>query len=726
MNFSLRENMRARRFLAPLLLGALPALRASAQAPAFTPEGVVNGYTTGNQIYPRVAGGDANGDFVIAWESYGQDGSGYGVFGQFFPGLGLLPPQFQASSITTGDQYRPDVATDASGNFVVVWNSPYLFSGAIYGQLFDNTGSPVGSEFSVDVSPIGTFDEVPRVGMAGASGHFAVVWDSNASDGDGIGISGQRFDAAANPLGGHFQVNTYTTGNQRYPSIGADPYGDFVVVWQSAGQDGSGYGVFAQRYDSLGNTVGGEFQVNTYTTGNQAYPSVAMAGNGDFVVVWVSDGQDGDHTGIFGQLFDPSGNRIHGEFRVNTNTTSYQQSPAVAMGPFGDFLVAWTTDAFDPSGDIAGQSFDAGGRPRGTEFTINSHTTGAQGFPSVAFTGAVSGDVAVCWQSDGEDGSQGGVVSRLLLTGATPALAVDQQTVSGSSSNQNGVLEAGETVQVAPAWTNPGTIPILGFAGAASNFTGPAGPVYAIDDASANYGNVNPGATHNCKDLASDDCYLVTVAGTRPASHWDATLLETVIGSVTKTWTLHVGQSFPDVATSNLFYAYIENIFHNGVTGGCGGGDYCPTTSVTRAQMAVFLLKAARGATFVPPPCSGVFGDVTCPSLFADWIEELAAEGITGGCGGGNYCPSNPVTRAQMAAFLLKAEHGSSYTPPACTGMFGDVPCPSLFADWIEQLSVEGITGGCGGGNYCPNNPNTRGQMAVFLVKTFGLLLYGP
>ncbi len=137
--------------------------------------------------------------------------------------------------------------------------------------------------------------------------------------------------------------------------------------------------------------------------------------------------------------------------------------------------------------------------------------------------------------------------------------------------------------------------------------------------------------------------------------------------------------------------------------------------------MAVFLLKSEHGSSYAPPTCHGVFGDVACPSLFADWIEQLAAEGITAGCGGGNYCPTTPVTRAQMAVFLLKAEHGPSYTPPACTGIFGDVTCPSLFADWIEQLAAEGITGGCGGGNYCPNNPNTRGQMAVFLVKTFGM-----
>ena len=137
--------------------------------------------------------------------------------------------------------------------------------------------------------------------------------------------------------------------------------------------------------------------------------------------------------------------------------------------------------------------------------------------------------------------------------------------------------------------------------------------------------------------------------------------------------------------------------------------------------MAVFLLKAKHGPNYVPPSCAGVFPDVACPSPFADWIEQLAAENITAGCAGGNFCPANLVTRAQMAVFLLKTEHGSSYAPPACTGIFGDVACPSPFANWIERLAAEGVTGGCGGGNYCPANPNTRGQMAVFLAKTFGL-----
>ena len=124
---------------------------------------------------------------------------------------------------------------------------------------------------------------------------------------------------------------------------------------------------------------------------------------------------------------------------------------------------------------------------------------------------------------------------------------------------------------------------------------------------------------------------------------------------------------------------------------------FCPTSPVRRDQMAVFLLKIAHGAAYVPPACSGEFGDVPCPGLFANWIEQLAAEGITAGCAGGNYCPNAPVSRAQMSVFLLKVEHGGAYVPPACVSVFGDVVCPSLFAPWIEQLYGEGITAGCAG-----------------------------
>ena len=178
---------------------------------------------------------------------------------------------------------------------------------------------------------------------------------------------------------------------------------------------------------------------------------------------------------------------------------------------------------------------------------------------------------------------------------------------------------------------------------------------------------------------------------------------------------------FLDVPPSHPFHDFVTAVVSNGIAAGTGGGLYGAEAATLRQQMAVFLVKAKHGLCFTPAGCAGVFGDVPCSSPFAPWIEQLAAEGITGGCGGGNYCPDNPVTREQMAVFLLKAEHGPTYVPPPCTGSFGDVACPSLFADWIEQLAAESITSGCGGGNYCPGDANTRGQMAVFLTRTFNL-----
>jgi hypothetical protein len=178
---------------------------------------------------------------------------------------------------------------------------------------------------------------------------------------------------------------------------------------------------------------------------------------------------------------------------------------------------------------------------------------------------------------------------------------------------------------------------------------------------------------------------------------------------------------FLDVPNTNTFYTYVNTLVSNAITAGIGGGLYGVNDNTLRQQMAVFLLKAKHGLCYVPPACTGVFSDVPCPSTFANWIEAMAAEGITGGCGTGIFCPQNPVRRDQMAVFLLKAKHGSSYIPPMCTGIFTDVPCPSTFASWIEQLYHENVTGGCGANIYCPSLPNTRGQMAVFIIKTFNL-----
>jgi len=184
---------------------------------------------------------------------------------------------------------------------------------------------------------------------------------------------------------------------------------------------------------------------------------------------------------------------------------------------------------------------------------------------------------------------------------------------------------------------------------------------------------------------------------------------------------------FADVADDFWAQDHIRRLYTAGITGGCGTTPlrYCPEETVTRAQMAVFLERGIHGSSYSPPAigASTGFGDVPTTYWAAAWIKQLAAEGITGGCGSGNYCPEAPATRAQMAVFLLRSKYGAAYAPPdagASTG-FGDVPPDYWAAPWIKQLVAEGITAGCGTGTYCPESPVTRAQMAVFLVKTFNL-----
>jgi len=187
-------------------------------------------------------------------------------------------------------------------------------------------------------------------------------------------------------------------------------------------------------------------------------------------------------------------------------------------------------------------------------------------------------------------------------------------------------------------------------------------------------------------------------------------------------------QTFGDVPTDNWAYSWINRLYAAGITSGCSTNPllYCPDQSVTRAQMAKFLEKGIHGSAYTSPAGTGnVFVDVSSSYWADNWIENLYADGITSGCVASplSYCPDQTVTRDQMAKFLLKAEHGASYTPPDVGGStgFGDVSISYWAAPWIKQLALEGITSGCGGGNYCPGDPVTRAQMAKFLVLTFNL-----
>jgi hypothetical protein len=417
------------------LLLLVPLLVAPAFAQVTGPEFQVNTYTTGGQRYPSVAS-DAAGNFVVVWQGGSdQDGDSTGIFGQRYESSGaIVGSEFQVNTYTTGVQREPSVAVDGAGNFVVVWQDSGQDgdSGGIFGQRYNSAGAIVGGEFQVN-----TFttegQQFPSV-AADVAGNFVAVWESfGLHDGDSAGIFGQRYDSSGAVVGSEFQVNTYTTDSQRYPSVAADVAGNFVVVWSGDDEDGDSYGIFGQRYDSSGAMVGSEFQVNTYTSDSQREPAVAIDGAGNFVVVWRSvGGQDGSGDGIFGQRFASSGAIVGSEFQVNTWTTSGQRNPSLAGDDAGNFVVVWRSGGSQDGSSygIFGQRYDSAGAMVGSEFQVNTYTTGFQGSASVAADSA--GNFVVAWESaSDQDGSSYGIFAasslpQIVPPATTPVPALDE------------------------------------------------------------------------------------------------------------------------------------------------------------------------------------------------------------------------------------------------------------------------------------------------------------
>jgi hypothetical protein len=714
--------------LSALALALLALATPACQFP-FLPEIAVGTSDTTNSFVDGVAIGK-DGDFVVVWEELDGDRD---ILARRFDRLSVpLDDPFPVNVATASGGEDASIARDASGRSVVVWADGGT---TIWGRRFDADGTPLGDSFQVNTTtPQGTSD--PHV-ASDPSGSFVVAWTwSSAVDDE---IKARRFDSHGAPLADEFPVNAFTTGDQRNGGVAMSPAG-FVVTWAGAGS-GTANGVFARLFDPAGDPLTTDLHVHTAPPADLTEPKTSMDLRGNFVVVW----QEGDdlESHVVGRRYDASGSPQGAVFPVNS-PTFVSFDPKVASDAHGNFVVAWRGTYFPPEVSavlsapagvpfdfVGARLYDIVGNAASDEFQVNEHTTsGYESSPRVSLAG--DGSFVVAWTSyvAGPDD----VVARKTAVRAAPAIPMDpDESVSSSprAAAGNGVFEPGETQVVRTAWANDLASGVASVEGSCLVFSGPPGATYTLNDDAASYDTLVAGQSTNCID--GGDCCSVTVSVpvVRPAQHWDARLQENLSLGIPHTWVVHLGESFPDVPTGHQFYAFIETLFHNEITGGCAGGGYCPANPVTRSQMAVFLLKSKFGSAHIPPPCTGtVFADVPCTGgAFDPWIEELAALGITGGCGPGLYCPGNPVTRQQMAVFLLKTLEGSAYDPPDCAGLFGDVPCTpgAGFSDWIEELYDRGITGGCSMAPllYCPTNPNDRGQMAVFLVKTFGLVLYG-
>jgi len=439
----------------------------------------VNTLPEHNSLYYPMIAVDAQGNFAVSWTSYSDDWDDADVFARRYQDNGTPQgAEFQVNSMVEGVQTTAAITMDSDGDFAVAWTGydENWENPQIYARRYASNASPQGPDFRVNTST-GYEHVYPMVAMD-AEGNFKIAWTRYES-GWPSNIYAMRYNAAGQPQSApyhlpehdvtpEFMVNTYTTNNQSNSDIAMDPDGNFVVVWQSQGQDGSVGSIFAQRYDAQGAAQGDEFQVNTYTTNYQHHPAVAMDATGNFVITWSNSGQNahfmnksniyaqrynaqgipqgsefrvcigtesskrsdvamaangdfvvtwngsgpGDPEGIYAQRYDAQGQNQGEAFRVNTYTTNDQLLPAIAMSPEGGFVIAWRS-IYGQQGSNQGvfaQRYDAQGVAQGTEFRVNTETQGFHDHPDLAISPA--GDFVVTWARQGQDGDHSSVYAQ--------------------------------------------------------------------------------------------------------------------------------------------------------------------------------------------------------------------------------------------------------------------------------------------------------------------------
>ena len=384
---------------------AVIALVAAMACPA---EFQVNTHTDSNQANPAIAA-DTNGNFVIVWNSYFEWPLSNEIFGRRF-GADASPigSEFQINTTTSGNQKESSVATDAAGNFVVVWYGPGVSQEDIFGRRFDPNGQPLGDEFGVN-SHTESRQRVPKVAM-NAAGAFAVVWES-----DKLGtkpyewaISCQLYDGNGLAVGQEFEANLLP--DCRYPDVAMDDNGNFAIVWM---QDRSSNAIMARLYNADGTARTNPFEVSTIGFSSLTRASIAMDWSGGFVVAWDGDPKLARLDDIHGRCYTFDAVAMGEQFVVNTTLTGTQQNPRVAMNDQREFVIVWDSK-IDPDineRNIFGQRYDGLGSPIGDEFGVNTYALDDQKYPAVAIR--ENGEFLTVWQSKGQDGSGYGIFAEM-------------------------------------------------------------------------------------------------------------------------------------------------------------------------------------------------------------------------------------------------------------------------------------------------------------------------
>lgn len=397
----------------------------------------VNTSTTYNQLNSSAAS-LPDGGWIVVWHTY-QDYLGIsGIFAQRYSVNGTASgAEFKVNSNTTSYKLYPSVAVLSDGGWVITWTS-WLQDGSstgIYCQRYDAAGLKNGAEFKVN-SYTANEQSSPSISSL-TDGGWVVIWKSQNQDGSGYGIYGQRYSANGVSSGAEFKVNTFTTGDQHAPTVTGLNDGGWVVTWTSNGQDGFGDGIYGQRYSSEGGAYFYEFKVNTYTTNSQMNSAVTALADGGWVVTWESVGQDGFNTGVYAQIYNSNSTVRGSEFRVNTYTALEQSAPSVAALKDGGWVVIWDSHGQDGSdAGIYGQRYSATGLAIGSEFRVNTTTNGIQRNPAVA--ALADGGWIVTWEDSwGDGGNDYGIHAQRYDEQGQPLTIGLDLTITGDASDQS-------------------------------------------------------------------------------------------------------------------------------------------------------------------------------------------------------------------------------------------------------------------------------------------------
>lgn len=357
--------------------------------------------------------------------------------------------EVQVNSSTTGAQGAPSTAVDASGRRAVVWQGPGE-SGDVWLQLWDRDGAAEIAELRVN-STLAGCQQAPAVAFA-PDGRFVVVWQSEGQDGDGWGVYAQRFHPNGSLDGAEVRVNATTAGDQGLPTVAYGSSGSYVVAWESLGQDGDGFGVYARQLGASG-PIGGEVQVAASSAGDQRRPAVVIQPSGPVVVAW--EGPDGSGHGVFLRRFAADLTAPGSEVRANAATAGFQCGPSIAVDGSGNVIAAWEASGRDSSASgIVARRYDRFLSPLTGEIDVNAATAGLQSRPRVG--SAASGDFLIAWESWSQDAGGPGVFMRLFNFLEQPAAVELQVNTYSPGPQRRPVLAASPAGQILVAWESLG------------------------------------------------------------------------------------------------------------------------------------------------------------------------------------------------------------------------------------------------------------------------------